>query len=222
MEPGALGVQTLVQFVQMEGFNLMYAYFRLESKMIAARSLPVYALAGVLLAATAIAAINYSLPLLQAKIGTVVLSVSDSPPSVADASISKIYLKIDEIMLHRENNQSINDGRGWVNVTISAKTIELLSLRNLTENFPQLGTAKLPAGTYNLIWLNIDSAQATINGANETLKLPSGTLKIPLIRFTISDGGVTNILIDLGYDSIHVNKELILHPVAHILSQSHP
>lgn len=184
------------------------------------RRLAIYGLAGLLLAATAIAAVNLSLPSLQAHTGTLVFSVTDAAPSSSNAS--KIYLTIDQIMIHRENNVTANDTRDWTTIAITpSKTIELLSLKNLSEKFPQLATAKLPAGTYNLIWLHIDSAVATINGVNQTVRVPSGMLKIPEIRIMISDGGVTNVLIDIGYESIHLNgnsKDLILRPVAHILS----
>ncbi len=183
------------------------------------RQVTLYALAGLLLAASAIAAVNLTLPTLQARTGTLVVSIADTPPNPLNTTVTKLYLTIDQIMIHKESNDTANETKGWFNVYIPTTTIELLSLRNLTEHFPQLATAKLEAGTYNLIWLRIENATAIMNGKSVTLKVPSGTLKIPLVRFTISDGGVTTILIDIGYDSVHVNKELILRPVAHILSQ---
>ena len=188
--------------------------------------LSVYALAGLILAAAAIAAVNFSLPSLQAHTGTLVFSVADAAPSVPNTTVSKIYLTIDQIMIHRENNDTTNNSSDWTTIAITpSKTIELLSLRNISENFPQLATTKLPAGTYNLIFLRIANASATMSGMNRTVIVPSGMLKIPEIRIVISDGGVTNILIDIGYDSIHLNgntRVLMLRPVAHILSQSHP
>ncbi len=191
--------------------------------MNASRQLSPPVLAGLLLAAVAIIAVNFSLPALRAHTGTLVFSVADAAPSSSNATVSKIYLTIDQIMIHRENNDTSNDTRDWTAIAINpAKTIELLSLRNISENFPELATTKLPAGTYNLISLHISNATATWNGANQTVRVPSGMLKIPEIRIVISDAGVTNILIDVGYDSIHLNgnsKELILRPVAHILSQ---
>ena len=184
------------------------------------RQLTLYALTGLLLAATAIAAVNLTLPSLMAHEGTLVFSVADAAPSAPNVTVSKIYLTIDQIMIHRENNDTANDTRDWTTIAITpAKTVELLSLKNLSENFPQLATTKLPAGTYNLIFLRVATATATMNGVNQTVRVPSGMLKIPEIRIVISDGGVTNILIDIGYDSVHVNRELILRPVAHILSQ---
>ncbi len=185
------------------------------------RRLSTYALAGLILAATAIVAVNFSLPSLQAHTGTLVFDVADAAPS-ANSSVSKIYLTIDQIMIHRENNDTVNATNDWTTVAITpSKTIELLSLRNISEHFPQLATAKLPAGTYNLIFLRVTNAMATMNGVNQTVRVPSGVLKIPEIRIVISDGGVTNVLIDIGYESIHLNgnsKDLILRPVAHILS----
>ncbi len=176
-------------------------------------------MAGLILAAAAIVGVTFSLPSLQAHTGTLVFSVADDAPS-SNATVSKIYLTIDQIMIHRENDDTANDANDWTTIAITpAKTIELLSLRSISENFPQLATTKLPAGTYNLIWLRIDNATAIMKGVNQTVRVPSGMLKIPEIRIVISDGGVTNILIDIGYDSLHVNKELILRPVAHILSQ---
>ena len=191
-----------------------------------ARRISIYALAGLLLAATAIAAVNLSLPSLQAHTGTLVFSVADAAPSAPNTTVSKIYLTVDQIMIHRENNDTANATGDWTTIPITpAKTIELLSLRNISENFPQLATTKLTAGTYNLISLRIANATATMSGKNQTVIVPSGMLKIPEIRIVISDGGVTNILIDIGYDSIHLNgnsRVLMLRPVAHILSQSHP
>src|SRR5712692_931787 len=184
------------------------------------KRLTTYALAGLLLAAAAIAAVTFSLPSLQAHTGTLVFSVADAAPSSPNTTVSKIYLTIDQIMIHRENNDTANATSDWTTIAISpAKTIELLSLRNISEHFPQLATTKLPAGTYNLIFLRVTNAMATMNGVNQTVRVPSGMLKIPEIRIVISDGGVTNILIDIGYESVHVNKDLILRPVAHILSQ---
>lgn len=187
--------------------------------MNASRKPALYAVAGLLLAAVAIAGVNVALPSLQARAGTIVFSVADSAPSTPNATASKIYLSIDQIMIHRENNETTSDTRDWTTIAITpTKTVELLSLKDLSDNFPQLGTAKLSAGTYNLIWLHIADATATMNGVSQTVRVPSGILKIPEIRIMISDGGVTNILIDIGYDSVHVNRELILRPVAHILS----
>jgi uncharacterized protein DUF4382 len=182
------------------------------------RRLAIYGLAGLILAATAIVTVNFSLPSLQAHVGTLDLLVKDAPPSGSNTTVTKLYLTIDQIMVHRETN----DTGSWVNVSIPSTTIELLSLRNLSENFPQLAAAKLPSGTYNLIWLRVTNATAIVKGAFWQLRVPSGMIKIPEIRFTVSDGGVTNILIDIGYQSVHLNHELMLSPVAHILSQSHP
>lgn len=183
------------------------------------RQIMLYALAGLLLAATAITTVNFSLPSLEAHTGTLVLSVKDATPNVSNDSVTKLYLTIDQIMVHKETNDTANETSGWFNVPVPSTTIELLSLRNLSENLPQLGTAKLPAGTYNLIWLHVSNASAIVDGQSWHLKVPSGILKITEVGFKVSDGGVTNILIDIGYNSVHVNKELILRPVAHILSQ---
>ncbi len=181
------------------------------------RRLAIYGLAGLLLAATAIAAVNFSLPSLRAHTGTLDLLVKDAAPSASNTTVTKLYLTIDQIMVHKETNDASNE-TGWFNITIPTTTIELLSLRNLSDHFPQLGTTKLPAGTYNLIWLRVTNASAIVGGQSWHLKVPSGVLKFQDARFTVSDGGVTTILLDIGYESVHVNKELILRPVAHILS----
>ncbi len=182
------------------------------------RRLAIYGLAGLLLAATAIAAVNFSLPSLQAHTGTLDLLVKDAAPNASNTTVTKLYLTIDQIMVHKQTNDTANETTSWFNVSIPSTTIELLSLRNLSDHFPQLGTAKLPAGTYNLIWLRVTNASAIVGGESWHLKVPSGMLKFQQARFTVSDGGVTTILLDIGYVSVHVNKDLILRPVAHILS----
>lgn len=186
------------------------------------RRLALYALLGLLIAIGSIATINFTLPSIEAKTGTLVISVENTLTPTGTAP-SKIYLTVDQIMVHRVANATANDTGEWFNYTVPDTTVELLSLHDIGQSFPQLATAKLPVGSYNLLWLRIVSATANFGNGNETLKVPSGVLKIPQVRFTVTQNGVVDILIDLGTESVHIagdGNHLNLRPVAHLLS--HP
>ncbi len=176
--------------------------------------LSIYSLTGLLLAAVVIAAVNLSLPALQAHTGTLILSVSDANPNLSNPTVTKIYLTLDQIMIHRMGNDTTNATGEWTTIPITPKTFELLSLRDLSG----LASTKIPAGTYNQIRFRVVSASGLIDGQNQTLRVPSGILKVPELNITITDGGFTNVLIDIGYQSVDVNHNLMLRPVAHILS----
>ncbi|NOX88605.1 MAG: DUF4382 domain-containing protein [Calditrichaeota bacterium] len=100
--------------------------------------------------------------------GKLTIKITDSPFPVK--WIEEANVTITKIDMRRADSI---DGSPFITVWEGRKTVNLLALRNgETEDLPE---AEVPAGTYNLIRIRVDSASVKYkNGAVMTLKVPSG------------------------------------------------
>ncbi len=132
--------------------------------------------------------------------GIVKIYLQDAPSS---SHFLKIYLTISSIMIHRTNS---TNSSGWI--TISNKTITVL----LSSNITFLTSARIPAGEYNEIFLQISAAQVTIGNVNVSAKLPSEVLKIHIINGMDLKGGSTESLLISFPHITYANGQVIISP----------
>ncbi len=131
--------------------------------------------------------------------GSLIVGVKDAP---SGSSVTHIYLTITDIVLQGSGNASVN-------YKVNATTFDLLALQNVTK---MLGKDSIPAGNYTMVRFGITSAVATVSGANVTLTVPSGEVKVPM-HFTIASGKTTTIVLDIAADMTAISTSQNLRPV---------
>ncbi len=136
--------------------------------------------------------------------GKVTFKITDSPSPIR--FIEEANVTITSIQMHAID--SVN-GKSWITVWEGRQTINLLELRDgKTEDLPE---AEIPAGTYNLIRMRIDSASVKYtNGVQVSLKVPSGArtgIKIVLHPpLEVSGGELSEILLDFDVSKSFVMR----------------
>ncbi|MGC8662758.1 MAG: DUF4382 domain-containing protein [Candidatus Micrarchaeia archaeon] len=137
--------------------------------------------------------------------GATVFSISDAP---ALYNITSLEIQINNIEVH-----STTTGR-WYDIEVS-KVFNLVNLDNISEI---IAGTKLPDGTYNLVVMNIGGANATINGKNESVFVPSKKLRLDdTFNITNNSTNLVNFDFNLEY-SLHIteNGEIIMAPVINV------
>jgi hypothetical protein len=159
------------------------------------RSLLLHGSVGVIMAVLVIAAVNLPIisPILvDAKIGTLVVKVTDAPaPDLRD-----LHLTINSVeVLGKTGNWNtlpIDDGLQY---------FDLLQLKNVTKD---LSVGKMDVGNYTGIRLQIVSADATLDdGRNIALNVPSGNIDIQ-VYFEVKPGKTTSLIVDIIVDKIQI------------------
>lgn len=122
--------------------------------------------------------------------------------------VQALYVTINSIMFHNTNGE-------WV--TCSNASIKL-NLASLVNTSTLVANCKLPNGTYNLVFLYVSSAQATVNGKTYSCKVPSGFIKVPLEPQPMVINGTSsyNVNVDMGaVNNVNItgNGECIVKPV---------
>ena len=137
--------------------------------------------------------------------GRAVFAITDAAADMG--TVSSVKVTVDSI---RVNSQS----EGWVTVSSSAKTYDLLKLQ--AENKNELfADVQLKEGSYNQIRLDISSVIVTdANGTHEA-KLPSGELKLNgelIVKANSTSVAKFDFIVN---ESLHVtgNGKYILAPV---------
>jgi hypothetical protein len=135
--------------------------------------------------------------------GFLSVSIKDAP-----VELEKLMLTITGIYVQGENE----DGDSWKELTLikdqSEVTFDLLALRDISL---KVSDTQLPAGDYNKIRLEVDSAIAVYpkddKGVNPEvmLKVPPGHIDI-IAKFTIKENQETKLLIDIQPDMISISK----------------
>lgn len=123
------------------------------------------------------------------------------PPGQSSSNVA-IYLVVSSIMLHKVNAT----GNPWV--TVSNKTVVV----KLSSNATFLASARVPAGEYNEVFLEVKQAIVQIGNTNVTATLPSGVFKIHITGgMRLSGGSTENLIIELP--GVHfANGEVIINP----------
>lgn len=131
--------------------------------------------------------------------GSLVVGVKDAPSTGA---VTHIYLTMTDLTLQGSGNSSTT-------YKVNATTFDLLGLTNVTK---WLGKNSVPVGDYTMVRFTVTSAIATVSGANVTLKVPSGEIKVP-IHFTIASGKTTTVVLDITADMTAISAANELRPV---------
>lgn len=119
---------------------------------------------------------------------------------------------------------SSSDDGGWVSVDVAEQTIDLLTLQNgVTMN---LGSAKVPAGSYDMLRLVVVNATVTEGGVTSPLKVPSGAERGIQVKhaFDVGVGDHATLLLDFDANaSVHQegNGNYSMVPVLSIKHESH-
>ncbi len=122
---------------------------------------------------------------------------------VTTGNSDPVYLTVTSIMLHSKSGQ-------WITVSNATKTVLLSS------NLSFLASSTVPAGNYTEVRLVISSATVTIGGINLSITVPSGVIKIPIIKggLKVSGGSTAKLEILIGPHLITTgNGKYILSPV---------
>lgn len=135
---------------------------------------------------------------LMAPSGSLIVGVKDAPSTGA---VSHIYLTITDITLQGTGNSSTT-------FKVNATTFDLLALQNVTK---MLGKNSVPVGNYTMVRFGVTKAVATVSGANVTLTVPSGQIKVPM-QFTIASGKTTTIVLDITADMTAISASNNLRP----------
>jgi hypothetical protein len=104
---------------------------------------------------------------------------------------------------------------GWKTLMNTSKTFDLIELQGVKE---LLGNISLETGKYAQIRVYLSGATVTINGVKQSLKVPSGALKL-IHPFTITDGGLTTLTLDFDAGkSVHkAGTKYMMKPVIKII-----
>lgn len=141
------------------------------------------------------------------------LSIADPPPNAYSSSITAIYVNITEIDIH---SAGADNNSGWHTIANSVS----LNLMTVISASKLLGTTNLPAGKYSELRFFTSQAVITLNGANSTYTIPSGSqtgIKVPIPNgaFQIYGGQTLTVQLDLSFN----NNEILNSPtktLAHV------
>jgi len=178
---------------------------------------------------------------------TVNVSVSDPPTCAAPKGpYAHVYVTITDVLIHQSSGANANDS-GWVDLTPNLKNapaqVDMLGLADSQCFLAMLGSAGIPAGTYQQIRIILAPNDASISGnkcgptancvmltsspttpqplllsseANTGIKIPSG--QIAGGRFTVAAGETKDLNIDFNACAsivVQGNGQYRLKPVLH-------
>ena len=146
-------------------------------------------------------------------VNTGVLQLSMIDPPHVPAEVVGVYINYSSIQVHVA---SVGNESGWHNVT-SSGTINLMTIVN---NSKVLGSASLPAGTYNIVRFNITSALVTVKNSagglsNYTVSVPNGKVQAVIGGgASVQANGFTKLLVDISPKVNGANGSYMLVPSA--------
>jgi Domain of unknown function (DUF4382) len=121
--------------------------------------------------------------------GSVAVSVKDAPTG----SLAHVNVTFSSVAIHRSGK----DNATWDTVSVGTRTVDLLTLTNVSM---LLGNARLAPGHYEQIRLDVTSATATdLSGHPWTVNVTDGQLKV-VQQFDVMSGKTTNIVVDIHID----------------------
>jgi len=143
----------------------------------------------------------------EAKSGTgrVVFTIADAAAEME--SVTSIKVTVDSIKTH-------SSADGWVDVSSSQKTYDLLDLKS-SGQLSLLADAELKAGMYDEVRLDISKVTVTDSKGEQEAKLPSGELKIKGDMEVKEDLTATASFDFVADESLHVtgNGKYVMAPV---------
>jgi hypothetical protein len=114
-----------------------------------------------------------------------------------------VYVTISSLMLHS------NSG-GWITVSNATETVQITDTPQL------LASSTIPAGNYTEVRLVVSSAEVTIGPINVSASVPSGVIKVPIIRggLRVSGGSTAGLKILIGPHLVTTgNGQVMISPV---------
>ena len=145
--------------------------------------------------------------------GQVYVFLTDKP-----VKVDHLYVTISKVLFHREGG----DNETWVSCPLTETTFDLTQLVNTSQ---LMSRCSLPNGTYNIIRLEVVSAQAVANGQTYNCTLPSGRFEVPLGPSSIIINGTSyDVTVDFGAVNnivITGNGKCIVMPVMHVSVKKH-
>jgi hypothetical protein len=120
--------------------------------------------------------------------GTLRVALTDAPRCrVGNADLERVYVTVERVRVHRVAEAEPGQN-GWTDVAVSpAKKINLLDLTN--GRLEELGSARLPAGTYSQVRLVLSANASGGVPANSVIRAGE-TAEIPLRTPSAAQGGL--------------------------------
>lgn len=140
--------------------------------------------------------------------GRTVLTIADAAANMG--AVTSVKVTVDNIQVQ-------NASGGWITVSSSPYTYDLMQLR-ASGSQSLMADANLEAGTYGQVRLHISKVMVTDSTGEHEAVLPSGDLKI-VGGFVVTPNSTTVVVFDFLADkSVHVtgNGKYILAPVVHM------
>ena len=143
--------------------------------------------------------------------GTVNMYISDQQNAIDQ--FDHLNVTVTSVAAHRVDNPDTEANEsGWVEQEIDNVTVDLTELQG--ENASQLGQISAPNGSYNKVFVHVDSdIDATLDdGSSAAVKLPSNKLHLNT-NFTVGNGEEIDFVFDMTVFE-RGNGDYILKPVA--------
>lgn len=121
----------------------------------------------------------------------------------ANSSAAAIYITITSVMIHSASG-------AWITISNATTTVELSSALSL------IATKSLPPGNYTEVRLVVKAVTVEVGGVNYSASLPSGVLKIPIVRggLQVKRGSTAYLVIYMGPHLTQTGSgQYILRPV---------
>lgn len=137
--------------------------------------------------------------------GTVFFSVTDAATNMG--AISSIMMTVDKVEMR-------NEAKGWITISESPKTFDLLRLKSQSKT-ELLAKADVAADTYGQVRLHVSKIIVTESGQAKEAKLPSNELKLNS-RLKVVSGTESSAKFDvIASESLHKTGkgEFIFAPV---------
>lgn len=137
--------------------------------------------------------------------GNAIFTITDAAAEMG--SVTSLKVTVDKVMVH-------SDVKGWVNVSASQQTFDLLELK-ATGTQALVASANLEPAVYNQIRLDISKVTVTDSNGEQEAKLPSSELKIFGTLVVEVNSTATATFDFIANESLHVtgNGKYIMAPV---------
>ncbi len=159
----------------------------------------------------------------EADTGVLEMHLTDAPDNV-----DNVFVTISDVRVHKAVNEDISENEnisendmpsdGWSTVVDNSSTYDLIALENVTAF---LGSSELETGKYTQIRLEVEDASVVVDGVEEDLRIPSGSVK--LVRsFDIEENTTTTLTLDFdAEESVNLQPQggPIMRPTIQVISE---
>ncbi|MBI2658130.1 DUF4382 domain-containing protein [Candidatus Woesearchaeota archaeon] len=137
--------------------------------------------------------------------GNAIFAITDAAANMG--SVTSVKVTVDKLAVH-------SDAQGWVNISISPQTFDLLELNAKSTN-ELIADVSLEPGTYNQLRLDISKVMVTDASGEQEAKLPSNELKIFGTLVVGANSTSTATFDFIANESLHVtgNGKYVMAPV---------